>query len=140
MSLGLNIRLARTRARLSQEELARRAGLNRTYLSQVENGHSDPTTSVVARLAEALGVSLADLLPGPPPDPEPASRFTTDPDECIYPGLLDFLADERARLLMNPTAEEIGILKSIRFQDRFQPSRQFFIDALFDIRRHRHSE
>ena len=47
---------------LSQDELAHRAGLHRTYVSGVERGVRNPTVTVLDKLAKALGVSLSTLL------------------------------------------------------------------------------
>jgi transcriptional regulator with XRE-family HTH domain len=44
--------------RLSQEQLAERAGLDRTYVSGVERGRRNPTLDVLQRLANALGSDL----------------------------------------------------------------------------------
>jgi transcriptional regulator with XRE-family HTH domain len=57
-----NLRRTRHAAGLSQEELAHRAELDRTYISSLERGLYGATIDVVARLAEALGVEPADLL------------------------------------------------------------------------------
>jgi transcriptional regulator with XRE-family HTH domain len=46
---------------LSQEELADRARLHWTYLSDLERGRQTPTLDVVNRLACALGVTLAEF-------------------------------------------------------------------------------
>lgn len=45
----------------SQEELASRAGLHWTYLSDLERGQQTPTVDLVNRLARALGVTLAEF-------------------------------------------------------------------------------
>jgi transcriptional regulator with XRE-family HTH domain len=60
-ALGKAIREIRLAAGVSQEELAARCGLDRTYLSGVERGVRNPTVSVVEKIASGLGVSLADL-------------------------------------------------------------------------------
>ena len=57
-SLGPAIRRHRELIRLSQEELAARAGLDRTYVSGVERGRRNPTVDVLQRLANALGADL----------------------------------------------------------------------------------
>ncbi len=47
---------------LSQRQLALRMGVPRTYVSKIENEKATPTLSSLARLAEALTVSVPDLL------------------------------------------------------------------------------
>ena len=46
---------------LSQRALAQRAGLDRTYVGSVERGERNVSIDNVERLAEALGIELADL-------------------------------------------------------------------------------
>lgn len=55
---GQAVRRHRELLRLSQEELADRAGLDRTYLSGVERGTRNPTLEVMQRIAGALGADL----------------------------------------------------------------------------------
>ncbi len=47
---------------LSQEELADRAGLHRTYISQVERGLKSPSLRSLEQIAQALGVPASALL------------------------------------------------------------------------------
>ncbi len=47
---------------LSLEELSRKAGVSKSMLSQIERAQANPTVAVVWRLANALGVPLAELL------------------------------------------------------------------------------
>ena len=47
---------------ISQEELAERADLHRTYIADVERGARNPTLLTIKKLAKGLGVSAADLL------------------------------------------------------------------------------
>ena len=47
---------------ISQEELAARAGLHRTYVGEVERGERNPSIDVMERLAQGLSVSLSELL------------------------------------------------------------------------------
>jgi len=56
------IRLLRQRTGLSQRQLAMRMGVPRTYVSKIENEKATPTLSSLARLAQALEVSIPDLL------------------------------------------------------------------------------
>lgn len=59
---GKNVRALRKAAAMSQEELAFRAGMKRTYLSDLERGMRNPSVRALARLAEALGVPPERLL------------------------------------------------------------------------------
>jgi transcriptional regulator with XRE-family HTH domain len=60
--LARNIKAARTRLNLSQEELAARAQIDRTYVSGIERRVRNPTITVVARFAAALETTAAALL------------------------------------------------------------------------------
>ena len=63
--LALNLRKYRQAKGLSQEELADRAGIDRTYISAIERSVYGATIDVVGRLARGLGVEAADLLRRP---------------------------------------------------------------------------
>ena len=60
--LAGNIKAARSLLGWSQEELADRAEIDRTYVSGIERQVRNPTITVVAKFAEALGTTTADLL------------------------------------------------------------------------------
>jgi transcriptional regulator with XRE-family HTH domain len=60
--VALNIKRLRAERQLSQEELADRAGLHRTYISGVERAVRNPTITVLDGIASGLGVSLAELV------------------------------------------------------------------------------
>ncbi len=57
-SLGAAIRHYRQEAGLSQAELAERVGLNRTYLSALEQGRETEQVKRILRLLKYLGVSM----------------------------------------------------------------------------------
>jgi transcriptional regulator with XRE-family HTH domain len=61
---GLNVRRRREAIGLSQEALAEKAELDRTYISGIERGTRNPTILSAARVASALKTSLAHLLNG----------------------------------------------------------------------------
>ena len=63
-TLGQNIRRWRERQNLSQEALADRLGLHRTYVGGIERGERNLSLKSVERLAEQLGVRPLDLLRG----------------------------------------------------------------------------
>ncbi len=60
--LARNIKAARKRLNLSQEELAARAAIDRTYVSGIERQVRNPTITVLAKFAEALETTVAELL------------------------------------------------------------------------------
>jgi transcriptional regulator with XRE-family HTH domain len=60
--VGRNVRQNRERVGVSQEELAYRAGIDRTYVSGIERGIRNPTVLVLQDLAGVLKVRPADLL------------------------------------------------------------------------------
>ena len=57
---------------LSLDELSRKAGVSKSMLSQIERAQANPTVAVVWRLANALGVTMGDLLAGAPQPVAPA--------------------------------------------------------------------
>jgi len=58
---GSRVRELRVARKLSQEEVAHRAGVHRTYLGGIERGERNPSLKNIALIAEALGVSLSEL-------------------------------------------------------------------------------
>ena len=60
--IGDRIRNGRKRAILSQTELGERAGYSRRVIAKIERGESDPKYSVLVNIAEALELSVVDLL------------------------------------------------------------------------------
>jgi transcriptional regulator with XRE-family HTH domain len=60
--VGRNVRQYREKVGVSQEELAYRAGIDRTYVSGIERGIRNPTVLVLQDLASVLKVRPADLL------------------------------------------------------------------------------
>jgi len=62
LALGRNLRQARERAGLTQEAVAERSGVHPTEVSRIESGKRDPRIATVEALAEAVGVSVSDLL------------------------------------------------------------------------------
>ncbi|GGU90864.1 hypothetical protein GCM10010275_29780 [Streptomyces litmocidini] len=62
-ALGLRVRDARLYADLTQEQLAERAGIDRSTLQRIERGQNDAKFSHLARVARALNLPTRDLLP-----------------------------------------------------------------------------
>lgn len=61
---GNQIKRIRISKNMSQEKLALEAGLDRSYVGQVERGERNPSLKNVKRIAEAMNVSLSNLMEG----------------------------------------------------------------------------
>ncbi|MDR0550902.1 MAG: helix-turn-helix domain-containing protein [Spirochaetaceae bacterium] len=59
--IGQRIKELRTNASITQEELAYRAGLDRTYINSVENGRRNLSIVNVEKIAGAFGFSVKDF-------------------------------------------------------------------------------
>ena len=60
--LAANLRRLRNEKGWSQEEFADRAGIHRTYVSDLERGARNPTIEVIERLAKPFNVRVGSLL------------------------------------------------------------------------------
>jgi CheY-like chemotaxis protein len=89
---GASVRAWRGRLAISQEELAGRAGLHRTYVCDVERGARNVSLESIEKLARALEISTATLFSyEPSPGPGGTPRITGE-------GLVDILyAEDDAR-------------------------------------------
>jgi transcriptional regulator with XRE-family HTH domain len=58
---GQRVRQLRKEIGISQEELAGRCGLHRTYVGDIEQGRRNPSLLNIIRIAESFGVSPAKL-------------------------------------------------------------------------------
>ena len=73
-TLGLRIKQLRAEFPLTQEELADRCGLFRTYMSRIESGLANPTLTVLHALAQGLEIDLTALLAMPDVKPTPVRK------------------------------------------------------------------
>ena len=62
MSVGENIKRLREGAGLTQQELADKVGVGRTWIAQIERGAKCPSIVFSAELAQVLGCSIDELL------------------------------------------------------------------------------
>ncbi len=60
--IARNVRQARKRAGLSQADVATRSGFSNSYLSEIERGRTNPSTEVLERIAQTLGLRPYQLL------------------------------------------------------------------------------
>ena len=77
---GDNLRDARKKVGISQEELSTRAGLHRTAVSLHERGEREPRILTVIKLAHGLGIEPNDLCEGIRwlPDPKRFKQFEAE--------------------------------------------------------------
>ncbi len=61
VTLGKRIRELRLRTGRSQEKMAAKAGLDRTYYAGIERGERNPSVKQLAKIAVALGVPIRTL-------------------------------------------------------------------------------
>lgn len=62
MTLGRNIKFHREDLKLSQKELANRAKISQASLHYIESDANSPTIANLEKIANALGVSISELL------------------------------------------------------------------------------
>lgn len=63
-AVGAAVRAARSRRGVTRKNLARHASISERYLTELEAGRANASLSVVHRVAQALGLSITDLIPG----------------------------------------------------------------------------
>lgn len=61
-AFAIEIKVARAHLKISQEELAARAGVNRTFVGKIETGVNQPALCTVFRLAAGLGIDATTLI------------------------------------------------------------------------------
>jgi transcriptional regulator with XRE-family HTH domain len=99
-ALRINLLVLRAKNGISQATLARRTGVSRAIVSELEQGRGDVRLTTLARLASGLGVTIGELLepwhPQPPTEAE-LSRRARD-DEFIDADTLLAALDESDRI------------------------------------------
>lgn len=81
--IGARIKLYREDKGLSQEELGERIGISNRHLSKVETGAKNPSLELVLNIANALKITVDDLL----------TDYLTNADEKQNSELLPFFSD-----------------------------------------------
>ena len=105
MRVGERVRALREEAHLSQAEVARRSGLAKSFVSQVERGGQAASIASLDRIARALGLSLGVLFEDEPPPPRPSR------EEALLSAIVNELRGHDARYL-------IGVRAMLRVLDR----------------------
>lgn len=60
--LGMNLKKIREAKKMSQGDVMRGMGCSRSYVSNIENGKTNPTLETISKLAKVLDVSTIELL------------------------------------------------------------------------------
>lgn len=60
--LGNNLKRIRTEKAITQGDIARSLGVSRGFVSNLENGKTNPTLATITKLAGAIGVTTDELL------------------------------------------------------------------------------
>lgn len=101
MSFGEVVRAQRVQRGWSQQQLANRAGMNRSHIGTIETKPGLPQYKTIVSIAKALGVTPRELLaPTGTTIMEAAAPYTTDLESDELIALYDRLSDDdRARLV-----------------------------------------
>jgi len=107
VELAQRIRKLRVDRRLTLEDVCAAAGLTRSWLSKVENFRVTPSLPALAKIAEALGVTLSDLVEGLDNRPQivqvrKGERQAVQRDEQISNIVYESLAYKRTNRRMDP--------------------------------------
>jgi transcriptional regulator with XRE-family HTH domain len=114
MDIGREIRRLREEKGWSQAKLAGAADMGTSGISQIETGARNPSAVTLSKIAEALGVGVADLFPkGLSSSPEPTFNDVLDDEQRL--ALMKSLEDE----IRHFTARWHDELKNAQDQDRY---------------------
>ncbi|MBT2207133.1 XRE family transcriptional regulator [Actinomadura sp. NEAU-AAG7] len=103
-TVAANVRAARRRAGLSLEELGRRAQVSKGALVALERAQGNPNLATLVRLADTLGVSVSDLMQGPP-----EGRVRIAASDTIAPLWTGAKGGEARLMLTTSTASPVEI-------------------------------
>ena len=62
VKLGKNLERIRTAKGISQGKIARILKVGRSFITNIENGKTNPTLDTIAKIAKAIGVSVGELM------------------------------------------------------------------------------
>lgn len=95
--VGARIRAARQALKMTQAEVAERAGIDSSFYGQIERGANVPSLKTLFAIAETLRVEPADLLPRTRGD----GKGRRDPAAGALDSLLTRLKPSKRRFLMS---------------------------------------
>lgn len=62
IKLGKNLKRIRTEKGISQGDIARALDVGRSFITNIENGKTNPTLATISKIAKAVGVSAGELM------------------------------------------------------------------------------
>ena len=62
IKLGKNLKRIRTEKDISQGDIARALNVGRSFITNIENGKTNPTLATIAKIAKALDVPVKNLI------------------------------------------------------------------------------
>lgn len=77
-AIAAEIKAHRARLKISQEELAHRAAIHRSFIARLEVAQTQPSLAVLFRLAHALELDVVDLVSGVSRRYKKAARLAVD--------------------------------------------------------------
>ncbi len=107
LTIGRKLRDLREQQHLTQQEMAGRAGVPRTYISRIENARLLPGPTMLHRIAGALGVSILNLLPGNG-NGNGSSDATDDPFWKTLAGYFRQLQPEEMAIVLSHVREAVS--------------------------------
>ncbi len=113
MLIGDRLRELREQKKYTQDEVAKRTGLLKPYVSRVENGHSVPAVETLEKFARALEVPMYQLfldIEGAPKLPNLPKRWTVDGKLWGSSGTEAKLLAKFCRLFNRMKASDRGLL------------------------------
>ena len=60
---GKNIRIARSKTKLTQQQVADKAGIHVNYYARIERGEENPSYEALEKIIKALGIKSSGVLP-----------------------------------------------------------------------------
>ncbi len=125
MRMGEKIKELRKRLGLTLQELADKAGLYKSNISDIENEKRfKPNIRTLEKIARVLNCEIGDFF-----------ERSIEKEEEITKGLKELLKDERSLTLLKIADEEIEWMKSIRFRSDRNPTKETYIDMLYTYRK-----